>query len=112
MDNILLIKNSNRVVYLPVSDIVFCQANDYWIKIIIMNDTVIINSETLKKMEELINDEKIFRIHRSYLVNLLYIHRIMGHYEYLEMHNKYEVPVARRKRPKLKQKFKEMPFIL
>ena len=106
MNKRLLLEGAFGVKYLPVSDIIFCQANDNWTCIYTIGQAKYEVCHTLKRIEERINSNDFFRSHRSYLVNLLYVKEIPRSYEFLLMHEEFIVRVSRRKRSHLKKKMK------
>ena len=56
-----------------VNNIVYCQAEENYTKIVTNRNDVIMVAKTLKNIETLLPDKMFFRIHKSYLVNLNYI---------------------------------------
>ena len=65
-----------------INNIVYCEADQNYTKIHLVNGQNILVSKTLKYIEELLPVEVFFRIHKTYLVNLNYVEkylRIDGH---------------------------------
>jgi len=56
-----------------LGNILYCQADSNYCKIICIDGKELLMSKTLKYVEELLANELFFRIHKSYLVNLNYI---------------------------------------
>ena len=56
-----------------VADIMYCEADENYSKIHTIHKNTILVTRTLKAMEELLQGDVFFRIHKSYLVNLNYI---------------------------------------
>lgn len=56
-----------------VTNIVYCEADENYTKLYTIQGTSILVTKTLKAMEELLQIDIFFRIHKSYLVNLNYI---------------------------------------
>ena len=56
-----------------VNNIVYCQAEENYTKIVTNRDEIIMVAKTLKNIETLLPEKMFFRIHKSYLVNLNYI---------------------------------------
>ena len=62
-----------RVVLVPLSDIIRCEANRGYTLFIIKNMEKIISSKNIKEYEELLPANLFLRIHHSHLVNYLFI---------------------------------------
>jgi len=58
---------------LEIDDIIRLEAEGCYTKIIYKNGKTTIISRTLKDFEEAIPKEKLFRIHKSHMINLKYI---------------------------------------
>lgn len=82
--------------YLTVSNIVYCQADERWVKVVTEQHEHI-SDRPLKEWEALIGDQ-LLRIHRSYLLNprhMRALRRLEGHYE-VEIGQNVRLPVSRR----------------
>jgi len=81
-----------------VNNIVYCQAEENYTKIITNRDDVIMVAKTLKNIETLLPEKMFFRIHKSYLVNLNYIKsysKVQGYKITLENGIKLDVATRR-----------------
>lgn len=81
-----------------ISQIMYCEADENYTKIINTQGEMILVSKTLKLVEDLLPPTYFFRIHKSFLVNLNYIkeyNRTEGHKIILE--NGKELDVATRR---------------
>jgi len=58
-----------------INNIMYCEADQNYTKIYLLNDRYILVSKTLKLVEELLPNEVFFRIHKSYLLNLNYVEK-------------------------------------
>lgn len=72
---ILLFSTSNEIIFIKITDIVYCKADDNYCEIYTTNKMYTI-SKPLKEIEKSINKTSFIRIHRSYLVNLEYSKRL------------------------------------
>ena len=107
MDNKkLLIEHAEGAEFIPLADIIYCQAKDNWTIIALKEHSFCQVCQTLKSIEERINSDHFTRVHRSYLVNLQQIDKIQGCYEELKMTESHTVPVSRRRKKELKQALK------
>ena len=68
MDKKLLLAGVHKVHYIPLSNIIFCEADNNWTKIYTIGPKTYEVCQTLKQIEERINSEEFFRTHRKYLV--------------------------------------------
>lgn len=60
----------NGIVFIPVADIVRCEADSNYTDIFLKNKQKITSSKTLKEFEDLLTDYNFYRVHNSFLVNL------------------------------------------
>ena len=98
----LIIEHSKGVDFLELGNIVFCQADDNWTTITHRSQKTSNVCQTLKSIETRIDNNRFFRVHRSFLVNMDCIETIYGSYEILELKGGYRIPVSRRRRSALK----------
>ena len=98
MSKKLLLAGVHKVHYIPLSNIIFCEADNNWTKIYTIGPKKYEVCQTLKQIEERINAEEFFRTHRKYLINLFFVKEIKGNYEFLIIHEDYIVRVSRRKK--------------
>ncbi len=82
-DEKLIIKQSGKVIFLRIRDVIRITANDYYIKIY-SNQPIYMMRESLKSMESRLKPFGFLRIHRSHLVNSHLIRQInnLGQSEY------------------------------
>jgi two-component system LytT family response regulator len=81
-----------------VNNIVYCQAEENYTKILTNRDEAIMVAKTLKNIETLLPEKMFFRIHKSYLVNLNYIKsysKVQGYKITLENGVKLDVATRR-----------------
>lgn len=82
-----------------ISDIVRCEADDYYTKFILNEGKNIMVSKTLKETEELLEDQGFIRTHKSHMVNISYVKTFMRNDGgYLVLKNGDKIPVSRRKK--------------
>jgi len=58
-----------------INNIMYCEAEQNYTKIYLLNGKYILVSKTLKLVEEILPNEVFFRIHKSHLLNLNYVER-------------------------------------
>jgi two-component system, LytTR family, response regulator len=66
----LKINSDDKMVFLNPAEIVYCESDGSYSRIITENDGVVYVSKKLKYLEEMLPAEIFFRIHNSYLINL------------------------------------------
>lgn len=83
LDNKLVIRESGKVSFVRVDNIIRVEADDYYVKIFTDNSTYMIR-ESLKKMENRLEHFSFKRVHRSHIININRIREISpcGHSEY------------------------------
>jgi two-component system LytT family response regulator len=101
----LSIATSEGYIFLEVSDILYCKADVNYTHIYTKNGDRVTTSKTLKIFEELLKNSNFFRVHNSYLINLLYVKKYTkGKGGYITMIDNATIDVSvRRKEAFLKQ---------
>lgn len=87
---------------IPYREIIYCHSNDNYTDIFLLSGRKIVASKTLKHFAELLPGDKFFRIHKSYLVNLMHIRKYLKlDGGVLLMQNEASLPVSRTKKEEL-----------
>ena len=66
----ITLATSEGFEFIPVSDILFCQANGSYTNFHLKNAKTLLVSKHLKEYENLLADHNFMRVHHSYLINL------------------------------------------
>ncbi len=95
----IILKTFENIYLVKVSDIIYCKAEDNYTEFHLLDAVKILVSQTLKEYEEILSDFGFFRVHQSYLINLVHIKR----FEKAEggsviLTDDHKVPVASRKK--------------
>jgi len=91
-----------------LEDIVYCSSDSNYTNFYFTNRKMICSSRALHDYEELLKNQRFFRIHKSYLVNLDHIDRyVKGEGGTLIMKNGVELEVSRRRKAQLLNQFKD-----
>lgn len=94
------------VIFLPVSDILYCESDSNYTKVIATQNRHYLLTRTLRDVQEVLEERNFLRVHRQYVVNLDHIKLFMkGEGAYLVMTNDVSIPVARNQKEKLVQRF-------
>lgn len=96
------------MLFLKVADILYCEADSNYTKIILQNKQKIISTRTLKEYEELLQENGFIRIHHSYLINKLHVQKyIKGEGGQIVMSDGNTLDVSRRKKDDVIEKLKK-----
>jgi two-component system LytT family response regulator len=90
---------SDKIVFINISDILYCEAKGVYTNIYLRDGKKIISSKPLGDFESQLRTQKFFRIHHSTLINLNHIkefQRFNG--GYVVMQNDIKLEVSHRKR--------------
>jgi len=94
----IVIKTTNKIHFINLTDILFCQAEGSYAKIITKNETILA-SKNLKHFEDLLLDNNFIRTHQSYLVNKSEINAIENNFVILK--NNTRIPISVRKKSEI-----------
>jgi len=104
INNRLVIKADGKIYFVPLKDIIWIQAFDYYVRIHISSRFYLIR-ESMKKMEQLLPSEQFLRVHKSSIINLHHIVEMEPHFnnEFIaKMSNGEKIRTSRNYRDKLK----------
>lgn len=92
-----------------VGDIIFCEADNTYTKINLVNGEVLVVSKPLLNYEELLRDFNFMRIHKSYLINM---HHLRTYQKadggFVVMTNGQRLEVSKRKKELLAEEIKNL----
>lgn len=95
----LAIPTAEGLVFIKVSDILYCAASSNYTEIYLADGKKHLVSRTLKEYEEMLETHDFFRIHHSYLINLNGIKKyVRGEGGYVVMANDKSLDVSKRKK--------------
>ena len=86
----LLVRTDNKIICLKVSDIIFFEASDKYVKIITAKKTYLALT-SLSDLEGNLFPEFFRRTHRSYIINMLYLVYI---YDGVVNLGDYDIPLS------------------
>ncbi|MEO1033546.1 MAG: LytTR family DNA-binding domain-containing protein, partial [Bacteroidota bacterium] len=95
--SILNIKIGNKRKIVPVTDILWIEADDYCVKVHTIADDTYTMRSSLKALDEKLDDNFI-RVHRKALVNAGFIEELYtsSGSTYLTLKNKIQIPVSKK----------------
>jgi two-component system LytT family response regulator len=95
----LALHSQDKIYIVSIADIVRCESSVNYTIFYFADNKEMVVTKTLKEFEDLLSEQKFFRVHHSHLVNARYIREFVksegGH---LIMQNGAMVPVSTRKR--------------
>ena len=95
---------SGKTIFVEAEDIVYCKSSGNYSEIYFKDHKTEILSKKLKDVEALFHNNTFFRVHNSYLVNLVYIKEfIKSDGQYLVLDDGTTIPVSRTKKHPLMQ---------
>ena len=95
----LALPTADGLVFVKVSEILYCQASSNYTEIILTENRKYIVSRTLKEYEDMLEEQNFYRIHHSYLINLNEIKKyVRGEGGYVIMNNDKSLDVSKRKK--------------
>ena len=98
----LYIKTGHRLKHIPVDEIAWIQSDDYCVKVHTPTATYTLR-QSLKHLEEKLQNFRFIRIHRSALLNLDYLDQINYRASTVRLKNQTEVQASKTGIQKLRQ---------
>jgi len=96
ISNRIAISHTKGVKIVEDDDIAYLEASGNCSMIYFKNGTRYLDTRTLKVYEEILNSDKFYRIHKSYIINLDMIKEYISEGGYMiKLKNEIELPVAR-----------------
>lgn len=81
-------------------EIVRCEASNNYTTFFLTDKSTITTSKTIKEYEEILGEYNFIRVHKSHLVNLLFVDMLTPKNQLL-LHDKTQIEVSRRRKPEL-----------
>ena len=81
--------------FIPIEDILYCQADGSYSVFLTKEGKKIVSSKSLKYYENLVISEQLFRVSKSYIINLNYVKKfVKGKAPYIVMDNEVSISVS------------------
>lgn len=93
-------KDTNGSEVVHFDELIYIEAKGSYSTVVIKNggnDKTIVVSHPIAEYEELLPQDLFFRVHKSYLVNGMYINKILKNESSIIVASKYTIPVSRRR---------------
>ncbi len=100
--NNLAVPTMEGLLFICIQDIIRCESDDKYTKIFLADKKMILASRTLGDFEDLLSPHGFFRIHKSYLINLIHLKKYLrGEGGQVIMADGSTLDVSRRKKEEL-----------
>ena len=97
--NKIPLSTSNGLVFVKVSDIMYCESSGNYTNFFLNNEGKIVVSRQLGEYEKLLPENEFMRVHDKYIINLSFIREyIKGNGGEVILENGKEIPVASRRK--------------
>jgi len=95
----LILNTSDNIYIVDTKDIIRCQSDNNYTSFFLANTEKIIMSKTLKEYETILPEDIFIRIHRSHIININYISRIMKRDSgFILLKDKSQIPISSKKK--------------
>lgn len=102
----LALPSMEGLQFVGLDDIIYCESQDNYTQFFLTTGQRVMVSKTIKYFEELLDENRFFRVHRSHIINLKYIDKyVKGEGGYIVMKQGNRIPVSRRKKEAFLQLF-------
>ncbi len=89
---------NGKILFVKTDDILYCESDGNYTKIILETTKELYVSKKLKELEELLPDNCFFRIHNSFIVHTQKVIEFLRTDGYVVLTNNKKIPVSRMKR--------------
>jgi len=93
----IVLKTADTHHIVNEDDLIYCKAESNYTLFVVKGNEEILISKTLKKAEELLDNDKFIKCHQSYLVNKFYISKMLSD-GYLVLNDETKIPVSSRRK--------------
>jgi len=95
----IALTTSDGMLFVMTSDIIFCESDSNYTKVILKDGRKILVSKPMKEIDETLSGPDFYRIHNSYLINLNHIKKyVRGEGGYVIMADGSNVSISRTKK--------------
>lgn len=95
----IAIHQQDVIRFIDLNEIVYLKSEGNYTRFILEDEAMLLSSSTLKKYEDLLNQEGFLRIHQQYIINLRFLNSINKKNGYSVLLNGlYNIPCSRRRR--------------
>lgn len=112
-ESLLDLSNSNKRIAIPVDgklvflhpeEVLYCESDGNYCKIFLENEKSLFVSKKLKEIQAILPEDKFYRVHNSYVVNMKRIREYLKQEGYVMLDNGKKIPVSRNKKSSFLEK--------
>ena len=85
-------------IFIDINDILFAESDDSYVRVYMTSGEMYLFTKSLRELEETLDNQQFFRIHRQYLVNKTKVKRFNKADSLVILSNNKELPIARNRR--------------
>ena len=85
-------------IFIDINDILFAESDDSYVRVYMTSGEMYLVTKSLRELEETLDNQQFFRIHRQYLVNKTKVKRFNKADSLVILTNNKELPIARNRR--------------
>lgn len=97
---------NGKIIFIKVEDIIYCQSDGNYSRIFLSSGKNKYVSKKLKELEELLPESTFFRIHNSYIINIMQVVEYFKGDGYVALTNNEKIPVSRVKKEAFLEKMR------
>jgi len=107
IDTKIIIPFQKGLDFVKICDILRCEGEGGYTKIVLINSKVILSSYSIGKFVQMLSNKNFFLIHRSHLVNLKYVSGYLNE-GYITMENGDNLPISKTNRQNFIEQMSEL----
>ena len=105
----IVVKTLENIYLVDMQDITHCESDGCYTVVHLAGEEQVMISKNLGEFEEMLGESGFYRVHKSYLINLMHIKRFEKHEGgFIILSDSHKVPVASRKREELLEMFEKL----
>jgi two-component system LytT family response regulator len=93
-----------KIHFLNPEDILYCEGDGNYCTVFLENGKKMLLSQKLKQLESILPEYVFYRVHNSYIINLVKVTAYHKHDGYVEINTTKKIPVSRHKRGEILDK--------
>jgi two-component system, LytTR family, response regulator len=102
----IALPHANGIAFVEISQILYAESDSNYTRFVLAGGETYLVSKTLGDVQELLESRNFLRVHRTYIVNLDHIRRLVkGEGTYLILSNGANIPVSRQQKERLLERF-------
>jgi two-component system LytT family response regulator len=103
----IIIPSQKGLDFIKINDIVRCEGESGYTRIILNNDSAILSSYSIGKFVRMLENKHFLSVHRSHLVNLKFVSGYLNE-GYITMENGDSLPISKNKRQEFIDRMSEL----